>query len=75
AALYNSDESLDGKGLYKYDSAGNQIEAAEYNSDGSLFSKHLFEYDSAGNIIERTHYKGEIMEPKYITEYEIVYRE
>ena len=60
--------------LHKYDSAGNKIEEAEYNSDGSLNWKRLYKYDSAGNIIENTYYKGEIMEPKYITEYEIVYR-
>ena len=50
------------------------IEMAWYYSDGSLLEKHLGKYDSAGNIIERTHYEGEIMEPKYIIEYEIVYR-
>ncbi|MFJ1427832.1 hypothetical protein ACILD6_04405 [Capnocytophaga canimorsus] len=49
---YNSDGSLNWKGVYKYDNKGNKIEENGYNSDGSFVSKMIYKYDDKDNLIE-----------------------
>lgn len=46
-----------GKGIFRYDDNGNELEEQQYKSDGSLISKYINTHDANGNLTMSKGYK------------------
>ena len=68
---FNSDGTIEWKGMYRYDSQGNQIEARAQYYDGGILvvSNSIYKYDSQGHKIEESWYNDSSLKWKKIYKY------
>jgi hypothetical protein len=59
----------------KYDDKGLLVQAIEDDRLHGKYDMMLYAYDSQNNLIRETNYYGKRLEPQFVIEYAITYRE